>query len=474
MARQRLQYVCAACGAVSARWQGRCDACGEWNTLTEDAPASAPVSLRPGRGRPVALAPLGGAAADLPRTLTGIPELDRVLGGGLVPGSAVLVGGDPGIGKSTILLQAAASLARRGNHVVYVSGEEAIGQIRLRAERLGLGSAPVALAAETHVEDILATLEVGPPAHLVVLDSIQTLWTDLVDSAPGTVPQVRTSAQALIRYAKAGGAAVVLVGHVTKDGQIAGPRVVEHMVDAVLYFEGETGHHFRVLRAVKNRFGPASEIGVFEMTDAGLKEVANPSLLFIGDRHTAAPGTAIFAGIEGTRPLLVEVQALVSETSFGTPRRAVVGWDPNRLAMILAVLEARCGLRFGQHDVYLNVAGGLRLAEPAADLAVAAALVSSRADVATPRDSIYFGEISLSGALRPVTQTATRLREAERLGFTRAVLPAGGREGVRSTLALHEATTLAEIVAAIAGQSASRRREEGSVGANARAPQRPA
>ena len=474
MARQRLQYVCAACGAVSARWQGRCEACGEWNTLTEDAPASAPLSLRPGRGRPVALAPLGGAAAELPRTLTGIAELDRVLGGGLVPGSAILVGGDPGIGKSTILLQAAAALARRGNRVVYVSGEEAIGQIRLRAERLGLGSAPVALAAETHVEDILATLEAGPPAHLVVLDSIQTLWTDLVESAPGTVPQVRTSAQAMIRYAKAGGAAVVLVGHVTKDGQIAGPRVVEHMVDAVLYFEGETGHHFRVLRAVKNRFGAASEIGVFEMTDAGLKEVANPSLLFIGDRHSVAPGTAIFAGIEGTRPLLVEVQALVSETSFGTPRRAVVGWDPNRLAMILAVLEARCGLRFGQHDVYLNVAGGLRLAEPAADLAVAAALVSSRADVATPRDSIYFGEISLSGALRPVTQAATRLREAERLGFTRAVLPAGSREGVRSTLALHEATTLTEIVAAIAGQAASRRREAGSVEANARAPQRPA
>jgi DNA repair protein RadA/Sms len=474
MARQRIQYVCAACGAVSSRWQGRCEACGEWNTLTEDAPASAPVSLRSGRGRPVALAPLGGAAAELPRTLTGIAELDRVLGGGIVPGSAILVGGDPGIGKSTILIQAAAALARRGKRVVYVSGEEAIGQIRLRAERLGLGDAPVDLAAETHVEDILATLEAGPPVHLVVLDSIQTLWTDLVESAPGTVPQVRTSAQALIRFAKAGGAAVVLVGHVTKDGQIAGPRVVEHMVDAVLYFEGETGHHFRVLRAVKNRFGPASEIGVFEMTDAGLKEVANPSLLFIGDRENAAPGTAIFAGIEGTRPLLVEVQALVSETSFGTPRRAVVGWDPNRLAMILAVLEARCGLRFGQHDVYLNVAGGLRLSEPAADLAVAAALVSSRAGVATPRDSIYFGEISLSGALRPVTQTATRFREAERLGFTRAVLPGGSREGVRSTLALHEATTLAEIVAAIAVESASRRREGGPAEANARAPGRPA
>jgi DNA repair protein RadA/Sms len=455
MARARPQYVCAACGAVSSRWQGRCEACGEWNTLAEEAPAAAPVALRTGRGRPVELVALAGATLEMPRTLTGISELDRVLGGGIVPGSAILVGGDPGIGKSTILIQAAAALARTGRRVVYVSGEEAIGQIRLRAERLGLGDAPVELAAETHVEDILVTLEAGPPVDLAILDSVQTLWTDLVESAPGTVPQVRTSAQALIRFAKAGGAAVVLVGHVTKDGQIAGPRVVEHMVDAVLYFEGETGHHFRVLRAVKNRFGPASEIGVFEMTDAGLKEVANPSLLFIGDRESAAPGTAIFAGIEGTRPLLVEVQALVAETSLGTPRRAVVGWDPSRLAMILAVLEARCGLRFGQHDVYLNVAGGLRLAEPAADLAVAAALVSSRAGVATPRESIYFGEVSLSGAIRPVTQTATRLREAERLGFSRAVLPASSREGVRSTLALHEVTTLAEIVAAIAAQSAA-------------------
>jgi DNA repair protein RadA/Sms len=272
------------------------------------------------------------------------------------------------------------------------------------------------------------------------------------------VTQVRTSVQALIRFAKSSGAAIVLVGHVTKDGQIAGPRVVEHMVDAVLYFEGDTGQHFRVLRAVKNRFGPASEIGVFEMTDAGLKEVANPSLLFIGNRDASAPGTAVFAGIEGTRPLLVEVQALVAETTLGTARRAVVGWDPSRLAMILAVLEARCGLRFGSHDVYLNVAGGLRLAEPAADLAVAAALVSSRAGVATPRESVYFGEVSLSGAIRPVAQTATRLREAERLGFARAILPAAGREGVRSTLALQEVTTLADIVAAIAAQSAAAER----------------
>jgi DNA repair protein RadA/Sms len=271
------------------------------------------------------------------------------------------------------------------------------------------------------------------------------LWTDIVESAPGTVTQVRTSAQALIRHAKASGAAIVLVGHVTKDGQIAGPRVVEHMVDAVLYFEGDTGHHFRLLRAVKNRFGPAAEIGVFEMTDRGLEEVANPSLLFIGERGTKSPGTAVFAGIEGTRPLLVEVQALVSESALGTPRRAVVGWDPSRLAMILAVLETRCGLRFGAHDVYLNVAGGLRLAEPAADLAVAAALVSARQDIPLPRDAVVFGEISLSGALRPIAQAEARLREAAKLGFTAAYTPALPAAGANS-LAIHPVADLGAFI----------------------------
>ena len=457
MARPRAQYVCAACGAISPRWQGRCDACGEWNSLQEEAPSAAPVALRTGRGRPVPLVSLAGTSAQVPRTVSGIGELDRVTGGGFVPGSVLLVGGDPGIGKSTLLIQTAAALARQGKRVVYVSGEEAIDQVRLRAERLGLRDAPVELAAETRVEDIVATLEAGPQVDFVVADSVQTLWTELVESAPGTVTQVRTSAQAMIRYAKKSGACVVLVGHVTKDGQIAGPRVVEHMVDAVLYFEGDQGHQFRILRAVKNRFGPASEIGVFEMTGSGLSEVANPSMLFIGERDSGSPGTAVFAGIEGTRPLLVEVQALVGETALGTPRRAVVGWDPSRLAMILAVLEARCGLQFGSHDVYLNVAGGLRLSEPAADLAVAAALVSSRAGVPAPRETVYFGEVSLSGSVRPVAQTGLRLKEAEKLGFNRAILPAGGGDVECSTLALHPVTTLADIVAAIAaGQARAR------------------
>ena len=287
--------------------------------------------------------------------------------------------------------------------------------------------APVRLAAETSVEDILATLAADKPPALVIIDSIQTLWTGLAESAPGTVTQVRASSQALIRYAKQTGAAVVFVGHVTKDGQIAGPRVVEHMVDAVLYFEGEGGHHFRILRAVKNRFGPTDEIGVFEMTGTGLREVSNPSELFLGERNATTPGAAVFAGMEGTRPLLVEIQALVAPTALGTPRRAVIGWDQNRLAMILAVLEAHCRVRLGDCDVYLNVAGGLRITETAADLAVAAALVSSRLGVPLKGDAVYFGEISLSGAVRPVVHAPARLKEAQKLGFPRAFLPASSQ-----------------------------------------------
>ena len=425
--RLKINFVCQNCGAVSTRWQGRCDDCGEWNTLVEEGAASgvgAGPLRKSRRGRVITLSSLQGEAGGMPpRAMSGLGELDRVTGGGFVKGSTLLVGGDPGIGKSTLLLQAAGALANTGHSVVYISGEEAIAQIRLRAERLGLSSAPVRLAAETSVEDILATLGEGEPPALVILDSIQTLWSDLADSAPGTVTQVRASAQAMIRYAKQTGAAVVFVGHVTKDGQIAGPRVIEHMVDGVLYFEGEGGHHFRILRAVKNRFGPTDEIGVFEMTGAGLREIANPSELFLGERNAATPGAAVFAGMEGTRPLLVEIQALVAPTTLGTPRRAVIGWDNNRLAMVLAVLEAHCKVRLGDCDVYLNVAGGMRIAEPAADLAVAAALVSSRLNRPLPSDCVYFGEVSLSGAVRAVSHAASRLKESQKLGFARAVIP---------------------------------------------------
>jgi len=413
MARRSTSFVCQSCGAVTAKWVGRCESCGEWNTIVEEQTAGGigggPSRAARGKGRVVPLVGLTGDSKEAPRVRTKVAELDRVTGGGFVRGSALLVGGDPGIGKSTLLVQAAAQLANLGHKTVYISGEEAIGQVRLRAERLGLSEAPVALAAETSVEDILATLEADTAPTLLILDSVQTLWTDQVDSPPGTVTQVRASSQAMVRYAKKNGTTMVLVGHVTKDGQIAGPRVVEHMVDAVLYFEGDGAHQYRILRSVKNRFGATDEIGVFEMTGKGLVEVPNPSALFLGDRNTSAPGAAVFAGLEGSRPLLIEIQALVAQSSLGTPRRAVIGWDSARLSMILAVLEARCGVRFSQHDVYLNVAGGLKINEPGADLAVAAALISSLSGLALPANSVYFGEVRLSGGIRPVAHAQCRL-----------------------------------------------------------------
>ncbi len=420
-------YVCTACGSVHRKWAGRCEACGGWNCIEEDpglSPGPAAASLGPAKGRRAALVPLAGSEAVPPRLASGLAELDRALGGGLPAGAAVLVGGDPGIGKSTLLLQAAAGFAAGGARAIYLSGEEAAAQIRLRAARLGLAEAPVMLASETNLRDAMTTLEAERPS-LVVVDSIQTMWSDRVESAPGSVSQVRAAAHEFTAFAKRRGAAVVMVGHVTKDGQIAGPRVIEHMVDTVLYFEGERGHQFRILRAVKNRFGPADEIGVFEMTGRGLAEVANPSALFLGDRAARAPGAAVFAGMEGTRPLLCEIQALVARSALGTPRRAVVGWDAGRLAMILAVLEARAGVAVSGFDVYLNVAGGLRVAEPAADLAVAAALLSSLHDAPFSPQSVVFGEISLSGAVRPVAQTEARLKEAAKLGFRAAFAPAG-------------------------------------------------
>ena len=433
MAKPQKRYVCQSCGSVSHRWAGQCADCSEWNTLVEDAgavvtPFQAKHNLQ-GGGRAIQLVGLDTEVALPARLGTGIAELDRALGGGFVEGSATLIGGDPGIGKSTLLLQAAAKMALAGARVAYVSGEEAADQVRLRARRLGLGVAPVQLAAATSVRDILTTLSAANPPALLVIDSIQTMHSDLIEGAPGTVSQVRASAQELIRFAKERGTALVLVGHVTKDGTIAGPRVLEHMVDTVLSFEGERSHQYRILRAIKNRFGGTDEIGVFAMETGGLSEVANPSALFLTHREEGVTGATVFPALEGTRPVLVEVQALVVRLASGaTPRRSVVGWDSGRLAMVLAVLEARCGLSFSSAEVYLNIAGGYRVQDPAADVAVAAALVSALSERPVPADAVAFGEIALSGEVRPVAHAALRLKEAGKLGFERALAPAGASE----------------------------------------------
>ncbi|MGY9004954.1 MAG: DNA repair protein RadA [Alphaproteobacteria bacterium] len=437
MAQPQSRYVCQQCDAQHRQWMGQCTTCGAWNAVVEEAvPTATPGSglKKAKKGRTIELEGLKGSTSPPQRFLTGIKELDRVLGGGLVPASTILVAGDPGIGKSTLLLQASARLTE--GTTLYISGEEATAQLRMRAQRTGLADQPVRLASATSINDILTTLEAIPVAEkprLLIIDSIQTMYVDGLESAPGTVSQVRAAAQGLIALAKRTGIAIIMVGHVTKEGQIAGPRVLEHMVDTVLYFEGERGHQFRILRAVKNRFGPTDEIGVFEMTDAGLSEVANPSAMFMGrnpgDEGTEGsqggpvPGAAVFAGIEGTRPVLIEIQALVAPSSLSSPRRAVVGWDSARLAMVIAVLEARCGMVLSGHDVYLSVAGGLRVSEPAADLAVAAALISSLTDSPAPNATLFFGEVGLSGEVRPVNGREARLKEAAKLGFKNAVLP---------------------------------------------------
>jgi len=426
MARTSITYVCQSCGSAYAKWAGRCENCGEWNAIVaEEAAEAAPLGASAksaGSAKSVELVPLDGEVTAADRLETGDAEFDRACGGGLVPGSALLIGGDPGVGKSTLLLQAAARAAERGAPVVYVSGEEAVDQIRMRAVRLGLSKAPVKLASATALGDILTTLRRAKPG-LAIIDSIQTLWTDRLPAAPGTVTQVRACAQELVRLAKSTDMTVILVGHVTKDGQIAGPRVVEHLVDAVLYFEAETGRDFRILRAVKNRFGAAQEIGVFEMGSEGLVPVSNPSDLFLSERAEPVAGSAVFAGVEGTRPVLCEFQALVTESALSSPRRAVVGWDAARLSMLLAVLDARCGFDFARRDVFLSVAGGLRVSEPAADLAAAAALISSRADHPLPPDAVVFGEVGLSGVVRTTPRAEERMTEARKLGFLKAYAP---------------------------------------------------
>ena len=441
MGKNSRQFVCNECGAVTSKWAGQCESCKEWNSIEEieDTAPKIYKSSKRTHSKRINFVELDAneKTGHERRSISGHDEFDRVTGGGLVPGSALLIGGDPGIGKSTLLLQIVAALANKGLKCGYISGEEAIDQVRMRARRLDLEKSPVKLAASTSVDDILASMGTGKDAlDIVVVDSIQTMYLNAVESAPGTVTQVRAASHELIRRAKETGTTLLLVGHVTKEGQIAGPRVLEHMVDTVLYFEGDRGHQFRILRAVKNRFGPTDEIGVFEMTQDGLTQVENPSALFLAERQEHVAGSAVLAALEGSRPVLVEVQALVAPTGFATPRRAVIGWDQGRLAMITAVLEARCGLQLSGCDIYLNIAGGLRISEPAADMAVAAALISSLTDVAVPADMVFFGEIGLAGEIRPVAQPELRLKEASKLGFEQAIIPmrksGKGKDGKKS------------------------------------------
>lgn len=456
MAKAAAVFVCQTCGAVHGKWTGRCDGCAAWNTLVEEA-ATPPGGLPPASGASrrsraggVEFSPLSSTDPPPPRLSTGLAELDRVFGGGVARSSAVLIGGDPGIGKSTLLLQAAANMARAGVRTVYITGEEAVSQIQARAVRLGVSDAPVDLAAETDLRLILKALKAAAP-DIVVIDSVQTLWSDALEASPGSVGQVRACAQELTRFAKSTGASVILVGHVTKDGQIAGPRVLEHVVDAVFYFEGERGHQFRLLRGVKNRFGPTDEIGVFEMSEAGLTGAADPSALFLGGEDDPSSGRAVFAAMEGSRPVLAEVQALAGSEAMGSPRRSIVGWDTARLSMLIAVLEARCGLSIGGRDIYLSVTGGYRISEPAGDLAAAAALVSAVASRPVPPASVFFGEVALSGAVRQVGRIEPRLREAARLGFKQAFVPEGAPTRVDG-LAVTALSKLTDLVQKIAGE----------------------
>ena len=417
MSKIKKQYACANCGSVSSKWAGQCLDCMEWDTISEEM-SSASKIIVPRTGRAQLLHSLADQVESTLRTKTPIEELNRVLGGGLVSGSAILIGGDPGIGKSTLLLQLSSSLSKGNMGCLYITGEESVNQIKLRAERLGIQDNKTGLLAATNVEDIISTIDQNKQdLDLVVIDSIQTVATSELSSAPGTVSQIRASAHILINYAKQNNITLLIACHVNKDGQLAGPKVLEHMVDTVLYFEGDHNNHFRILRSMKNRFGGVNEIGVFEMTSKGLMEISNPSELFLMERENNVSGSAVFAGIEGSRPLLIEVQALIAPTNMATPRRSVVGWDNNRLSMIIAVLGVRFGLNLAAHEVYLSVAGGLRITEPAADLAVAAALISAASNTPLPQGSIFFGEVGLSGEVRKVSQTEARVKEATKLGF---------------------------------------------------------
>lgn len=448
MANSRPAYVCESCGAQSPKWAGQCPDCGEWNTLTE-ALVAAPAGKSPrswlGAASEVQRLDQVGAE-DTPRTATGLAEMDRVLGGGIVPGAVILIGGDPGIGKSTLLLQVLAQVQERLS-TLYVTGEESLAQVRLRASRLGLPRLDLPVLAETSVERVLQVAQKERPG-LLVLDSIQTLHSDALDSAPGSVSQLREASAQMVRYAKSSGCAIVLVGHVTKEGAIAGPRVLEHMVDTVLYFEHDTGQRFRIVRAVKNRFGAVNELGVFAMTDVGLKEVSNPSALFLSRHAEPVAGSVVTVSRQGSRPLLVEVQALVDSSQLGNPRRVTLGLEGNRLAMLLAVLHRHGGIALGDQDVFANVVGGMRIQEPAADLPLVMAALSSFRAHPVPGDTVIFGELGLAGEIRPVQGGEERLAEAAKHGFKRAIVPKANapRKNSFKGLQVHAVDRLEQVI----------------------------
>lgn len=445
MSKVKTQYVCNNCGSITPKWFGKCFDCGQYNTIGEEIIAKEPQGLAASNayiGKVAALENLSNELKDKERILSTNLELNRILGGGLVRGSAILIGGEPGIGKSTLLLQLVISLSQGGLNCLYVTGEESTEQVKLRAQRLELGSKNVNLLAETNLEDIKTTAMSIAGLDLMIIDSVQTICSNQISGAPGTVSQIKMISHELIHYAKQNNVILILVGHVTKEGQIAGPKVLEHMVDTVLYFESDPHYYLRILRAIKNRFGGVNEIGVFEMTDKGLQEVSNASELFISQRNSAIVGSSIFAAIEGSRPFLVEVQVLLAPCNMPMPRRSVVGWDLNRLSMILAVLSVRCKLNIANFEVYLNVAGGFKINEPAGDLSVAAAIISSALNVALPLNSVFFGEVSLSGEVRSVSQVVSRVNEARRLGFDMIVLASSEKAKIDAT---HQIKNLSEL-----------------------------
>ena len=446
MIKSKKQFICQSCGNIYSRWIGKCEQCNQWNTIVEENNSKPSGVLSKSTGKKINFEKLNDVNYEYSRIKTNLNELDRVIGGGFVPGSVTLIGGDPGIGKSTLLLQLVGKLSDQKEKCIYVSGEESLSQIKMRADRLDVNNNEIEFASITNASDIAITINSEQKRCVLVIDSIQTMYLPQLDSSPGTVSQVRASAHELILAAKKTNTILILIGHLTKDGAIAGPKVLEHMVDTVLYFEGDNNFQYRILRSFKNRFGANNEIGVFEMLSNGLKEIVNPSAMFLSDRQKNISGTSIFAGLEGTRPILVEIQALVTHSTLATPRRVIVGWDISRLAMLCAVLEARCKIHLSNMDIFLNIAGGIKLFEPAADLAVAAAIISSVKNIPLSFSSVFFGEVGLSGEIRKVNQPELRIKEASKLGFNKINLPTKQKVIINEDMRYNNLSVLSDLV----------------------------